>query len=274
LSNDFDGLIDKISRKKNEVLECFCKGKIYKGCKNCRYLYKSNEPPKKNKIQTIILNHFTHCNLKCVHCGFAIASAEGYKCTDTNHKDVLNIIKYLGEKEILAKNVKLDIGGGEPSLSKGLQEIVEYAVEIKNMSVHINTNCAQYMDFWVYGVQKGLINLTLTPDAGSKEVYEKIKGADYFDIVWENIEKYNKATDKGVRVKFIMEYGNLQDIENMAAKCVECKVREVVINKDFQIAKNDYYRLLEPVRKFKNLLSKNGITVRKGNQMPIEVWGK
>ncbi|GMO53913.1 MAG: hypothetical protein Ta2G_12560 [Termitinemataceae bacterium] len=120
------------------------------------------------------------------------------------------------------------------------------------------------------------MGMLFSPDAGSREVYQQIKGVDYFDTVWENIKKYHENTTKNLTVKFILQPQNLNDIYNIVNKCVECKVRQVSL--DFEIysaqRKDDIKSFVQPLRTLNALLIQNGIKVAKGSFMPPELWAK
>ncbi|MDR3243116.1 MAG: radical SAM protein [Elusimicrobiota bacterium] len=266
--NDFDGIIKRIKDKRIQMAKLFKnKQTLPVPCKNCFYIKKGDSVIYRGSVNRVFFNHYMFCNLRCVHCGYV-----KYLGTikDVNHEYVLKAVKYLDKMGYLDKDIRFVVGGGEPSLSKGIQEIIRYCVE-HNYSTNISTNCAQYIEFWAQGVKKGLITLFLTPDAGSKEVYRAIKGADYFDIAWDNIGKYINTTSKGVIVKFILEKRNLHDIENMVNKCVEYKVREVTIAKDLGFHRKDYNELIEPIRFFRELLENNRISYN-DSLIPKEIW--
>lgn len=269
-SENIDVIIQKIINKKKQMIDDFIAGNICDSCKNCPSLVKSSWGTNVRQVSSITFNHFMSCNLRCTHCGYR-KEMETNKLLDTNHNDVLNIVKGLIKNKLTPKLLSFDVGGGEPSLSKGLIEIVQYCIENK-YKVHINSNGAQYVQAFADGVNEGLVGLTLTPDAGSKEVYQKIKGADYFDETWKNIEKYMLSCKKELRVKFILEEGNLEDIDNMINMCIEKKVKDVILNLDLNIKLEDYPRYMPYVTKFRILGENNSINVHKGNFVPPYLW--
>lgn len=263
-------IVKKILDKKEQMIQDFAQGKIYDCCKNCTSLIKANWGSKVKQINTITMNHYMACNLKCVHCGYR-KEMEVKKLADTSHDEVLNIVKKLKDLGLVTHNASFDIGGGEPSLSKGLIEIVEYGIE-KNHGIHINSNGAEFVPVFAEGINKGLICLTLTPDAGSREVYTKIKGADYFDKVWRTIRQYMETCSQNVAVKFILEEGNINDIENMINMCVQNKVRDVILNLDLNIPQFEQVNYFGHINKFRTLCRVNNIKVHKGPFIPKSLW--
>jgi len=260
--NDFTSLKEKIENENSLIREQFKKGKAPDACKGCPCLHRIYKTPEtSDRIKMVIFNHYMACNLNCSYCGSA-KNVRG-KQKDTKHEDVLSILQYLINSESLDPQCTFVFGGGEPSISKGAISIIQFALE-HGYHVHINSNCAKYIDFWAVSADKGLASLVLTPDAGSKEVYRKIKGADYFDIVWETIKKYNIRTTKNVVVKFILQYDNLPDVVNIVNKCVECNVREVIIDFDIGVKEFDPSLFVEPLKQLRKMFIKNGIIVGGG----------
>ena len=263
-------IIRKTIAKKKQMIKDFSKGNIYDCCKDCVCLAKRQWGQQVKKIAQITLNHYMACNLRCVHCGY-VKKMETDKLLDTDHEDVLNIIKKLVASDVVAKDICFDVGGGEPSLSKGLINIVRFCIENK-YKMHINSNGANYVETIAQGVNERLIDLTLTPDAGSKDVYKNIKGADYFDKVWENIEKYMTSCQTGVKVKFILQKGNIQDIVNMVDMCVNTKVREIIIDLDLNIKKEDQVDYMDYINNFRTLCQMKSISVHQGYCVPNDLW--
>ena len=106
-----------------------------------------------------------------------------------------------------------------------------------------------------------MFNLYLTPDAGSRDVYTKIKGADYFDNVLNNINQYIRKTNGKAIVKFIIDEGNIDDVENMISTSVKNNVQNIVLSFDLNIKPKDYDSYRNPVNKFIYLASKNNLKI-------------
>lgn len=263
-------IIRKIIDKKMQMIKDFSKGNIYDCCRNCVCLEKRQWGQDVKQIVQITLNHYMTCNLRCVHCGY-VKRKETDELFDTDHEEVLYIIKKLVEGNVMTKNIYFDVGGGEPSLSKGLLKIIQFCIENK-YKMHINSNGANYVETIAQGINERLIDLTLTPDAGSKDVYTSIKGADYFDEVWGSIEKYMTSCNTGVRVKFILQKGNIQDVVNMVDMCVNTKVREVILDLDLNIRKVEQVDYMDYINEFRTSCKMKSIRVHKGSFVPDELW--
>lgn len=128
-----------------------------------------------------------------------------------------------------------------------------------NMGSHIvdKDNSSDLVD----GVNKGLFRIILSPDAGSREVYKKIKGKDYFETTWFNIKKYVEETSGNVEVKFILEKGNIDDVDNMINMCLKTGVNKVHLSMDVNISETEFYKYESSFSHFVNRCKNEGINL-------------
>jgi molybdenum cofactor biosynthesis enzyme MoaA len=140
--------------------------------------------------------------------------------------------------------------------------------------MHINTNAVIFKTEFAEGLFSNRIQLLISADAGSPEVYKAIKGVDYFTSVWENIKKYNNAClnnnglDYGqVYVKFILQTENKNDIQNIINMCKKNNVRNVVLDWNMYSVENpvDYSN---EVLIFIQLCRANNLNFTYGRFMP------
>jgi len=272
-------LINKIKNKNNEIIEYFQQGKIHPACLGCFYLTNTSQKPKKIdklKMNTISLNYYQACNLNCIFCHKVSKKYNQTKHEEADHKNILNLIKQIVEHSNISDNVIFGIGGGEPSISVEMVEIVEYLLE-NDLHVNLNTNAARYVEAFADGAMKGLINLYISIDAGSEEIFKKIKRADGFENAWNNIGKYMQKTNDNVRIKFILLPENVDDIDNMVEKCKEYNVRTVLIDllspkTDADTIKQENSVFIEHVQALRHKLQSIGVNVEKGYFMPDDVF--
>lgn len=261
---------EDIYKKKLLMIEDFSSGKIYDCCKKCPCLINAPWGNELKRISSITLNHFMFCNLKCGHCGY-VKGVEEKRFVDTDHERVLEIIQELNSHDILLPTVSFDVGGGEPSVSSGLIKIVQHLID-KGRFVHINSNGAKYVETFVNGINRGLINITLTPDAGSRAVYKIIKGRDNFLKTWENIARYNIACSSGVDVKFILQENNINDIDNMVKISEAAGVKKITISLDLNIKKSKHHEYKKYIDYFRNKANERLLNVERSSLLPVELW--
>ncbi len=261
---------DALLRKRRAMLEDFNSGNVYACCQKCPNLVRADWPEAPTQIRRVTLNHFMFCNLKCTHCGY-LADVEAGRLVDTSDERVLQIVKQLKAQGLIAENALFDVGGGEPSVAPGLLPIVAYCME-KRHPMHINSNGAKFSEPFVDGLRQGLIHLTLTPDAGSREVYRSIKGRDAFKHTWDNIKKYHDASSSNIKVKFILQPANRDDVENMVAMCVASGVREVIVSLDLNIPVSEHSSFIPSIRKFRQLTAAHAVEVERSDLLPESLW--
>jgi organic radical activating enzyme len=250
-------------------------------CLRCKGLQlETSRPHQIRKVSRLAFNHYTACNLRCSHCFYVNNVAA--KAQATNHKDIMLALDALIKGDVIETGANAGIGGGEPSISPGTRELIDFLVQ-RGFNVSVNTNCTNFVPRWAEYAKEGKIRLIQTPDAGSREAYKRIKGVDFFDAVWDNIRLYWQQTDRqtdrqtdSIVTKFIIQEGNLADIENMAHMCVAAGARKVQIqleaNLSYQASEGlEMYR--QPVQRLKELLLPHGIVIEKGSFLPLEIYG-
>ncbi len=212
------------------------------------------------KFTEVTLNHYKACNLKCTHCGYRKNDSMEH---DTPHEQVLETIQACINANICSEKLYLGVGGGEPSLSKGIHDILQYALD-NGWTADINSNAAKFSPLFAEGVNKGNFRLWLTPDAGTPETYLKIKGVDNFKNAWRNIKLYMLETNGQALVKFILEEGNIEDVPNMIITAKKNNVNKIVLSFDMNIKPSDFENYRKPIHYFLQLAEQNNIVVLKG----------
>ena len=174
---------------------------------------------------------------------------------DTPHEKVFDALLKCIAAGIMVPKPYLEIGGGEPSLGDGIENIVRYALE-HGWEGLINSNGAKFSQVFADGVNAAQFSLLLTPDAGSRETYARIKGADNFDNTWRNIGRYMAATSGKALVKFILEEGNKDDIPAMLATAKKYGVQNLVLSLDLNIPKSRHPEYIAKAKEFLRLAHK------------------
>ena len=235
-------------------------------CRGCSAfgLYDWDSYDARGPFRGISLNHYKKCNLKCVHCGYRRQDDQEQ---DTPHEKVFAAIRQCIAAGICVPKPYLEVGGGEPSLAKGLEDIMQHACE-NGWEALINSNGAKFSQVFANGVSANLFSLLLTPDAGSRETYARIKGADNFDNTWRNIGRYMAATSRKAQVKFILEEGNKNDIPAMIDTSRRFGVQHLVLSMDMNVPRSSYPEYIVRAKEFLVLARKNGMSVIRGAFLP------
>lgn len=264
-------IIEKIPEKKIKLIESFKKGIIPQNCKGCFLLKKDNWQEPNMTIRFINMNHFIACNLKCKYCGSFMQDMPN-KVKDSNTQNILNVLHSFAQRRIMKAEFSMEIAGGEPSILEGIDDLINFCIE-NRVHTGLHTNGTVYKESIAKASMVENFYIILTPDAGTREVYNKIKGVDCFDKVWDNIGKYMEATNssKQLQVKFIIQPDNVDDIENMIEMCVKKKVKTVIVDLDYRF-ESENAKFYPMVKKFITLCKNNDITVKNGNFLTKETF--
>lgn len=258
-------ITDKILEGQNRLIQKHKSGNAPKCCQNCSRFLKDNWPDRlENQLYKIQLNHYRLCNLQCVHCGYRRNDPSE---TDTPHESILPVLQSCIDAGICRPDLFLEVGGGEPSLAQGMENLLEKAIEYRWKAI-INSNGAKFSNIFATGVNQDLFTLLLTPDAGSPEIYKKIKGADNFHNTWRNIGRYMAQTRGKALVKFILEAGNITDIPAMIKTASQYGVKQLVLSMDMGVPEREYPLYIAKAGEFMKEAARSGLSVMRGAFLP------
>lgn len=242
---DWDKFFDK---RKEEILS-IKNGTERTECQNCQQI--SDEKFEDDrKIHYILLSPWQICQSNCIYClGHAQPISE--KSPDYNKYfkeyeepyDMLQIIKDMVDKKVLADDVEIDFAGGEPTLYPKFNDIIDYflANNIKNIIIH--TNNIVYSKAIEKGIKENAISLMISIDAGTKKCHEKVKRVKSFDKVWHNFKKYSKARKKDYSMRLCTKYVIVPSVNDSENELLEF-VKQSKKHGATQIAINVYNQLL------------------------------
>jgi uncharacterized radical SAM superfamily Fe-S cluster-containing enzyme len=194
---------EKIFEKKRGLRKIQSEGGVSDFCKGCIY-QEEQEWYDGDFFYCLALNHYTVCNSRCIYCDCGNNDA----LRKEPYYDIAPVLKNMIDNGFLKSVVGsfVTFGGGEPTLLRDFDKIISYLSEANFSNIRINTSGIKYSETIERGLTDGLLNIVISPDSGSPNIYKKIKRVDCFDNVWENIEQYlQKAKNKkDVNVKYII----------------------------------------------------------------------
>ncbi len=229
-SKDFS--VDEILRKKREQREQLKQGKIPCGCVNCHNL-EEKDWDDEDYIKYIYVSHWTKCNCNCFYCYY-----DPYKNYFQKFKNakLLPILEQMFQKNQLKNDGYLIITGGEPSCLDELGRVIDFSLKHDIKEIYLNSSCIKYEKSIEKALKKDNIELTLSLDCSTREMYKKIKRIDAFDKVIKNMKKYVKAQAEkktAVRIKYII-LPNVNDtkeeIDNWLVLCQNIGVKKVILD--------------------------------------------
>ena len=175
------------------------KGEIIPECKGCIYL-REDYWDDKDYISFINFNNWTICNEHCVYCWL-----NDENMTHLEQYNVYPVIKDMAERGYLKEGGHITIAGGEPCVAPEFDELLKLFIDRK-LNVRVLTNATKYSDIVELGIKSGFVNIVVSVDSGTKDMFIKVKRYDFYDKVWENIRKYSsvKIKSDAVKTKFIL----------------------------------------------------------------------
>lgn len=207
----------------------------YPPCKNCLSLIE-NDWEQEDYITNINFNHWSNCNSNCVYCSSVFHNSN-------TQYSILPWIKELIKLNLFKQGGDITFQGGEPTLLKEFDEIVELFLNL-NTKIRVHSSGILYSKSIEEGIKKGLLTVIISPDSGEKRLYEKIKRVPCFEKVWKNIKTY-KETSKQVGshlvcVKYIIIPGindSIKDLDNWFYMVKKSDVKNVMVNLEYLYAK-------------------------------------
>lgn len=192
--------LDKFFATKREFRKKMKTGEGIPICNNCIYLEERNYDDE-DYITSINFNHGLYCNARCIYCSLT----HGIKTVFPEY-DVYPVIKQLADNGYLKKGGFISIAGGEPTITKSFENLIRLFIERGIGPVRVLTNGIKYSKGIEEGLRQNIVNIMVSVDSGSPEMYKWIKGVDVYDRVWVNIGDYLQAQRfKGlVKTKYII----------------------------------------------------------------------
>ena len=227
----FDNYKGEIINKKElfsrmrQYSDIFKNGNCPKECKNC-FQIKEATWDESEYIDFITITHYSCCNADCIYCSNNLEVEER-----TNDKyDVMPFLMYLKDEGMLKDDLELHLGGGEITIYKECEPILEEFGIKGNAKIHAATNAIKYSENLFKAIRKGNTNIIISLDCGSKEMFKRIKRIDAFDSVIENIYKYSEAKAHKVTLKYILIPGvndSLEEFKKLIEIVKKAKVSTV-----------------------------------------------
>lgn len=169
------------------------------------------------------------CNLHCVYC----LPPDGER--RLKHKEILRYEEILRIVRIAIKMgiKKVRLTGGEPFVRKGVQDFISMLTSIKDLDdISLTTNGVYLKDNLDVLKASGIKRINVSIDSLNRERYKEITRFDYFDEVWEGIEKakdmgfypikLNAVIMKDINDNEVLDFGRLAIEQPYHIRFIEC----------------------------------------------------
>lgn len=247
---DFNGTnfnLSEIVELKKNLRNKFKKGEILPQCINCHNLKEENWDDE-DYINNLFIGHWTNCNCNCSYCYYA---NNKYLFKEIKSYNFLKILEELKKNNLFKPYGEINIAGGEPTVLKELDSIINFCLKNEVRNITVNSNCIKYNKTIAKALSRDKLLFTVSLDCSEKEMYKKIKRIDAFDRVIKNLKKYIKAQGENkhnVRVKYIIIPGindSISQVEKWIDLCYTIGVKQIILD----LETNYYYKNKDKIPK-------------------------
>ena len=226
--------VEQILTAKRKVVEDNNNPAVQNSCKRCPHLEKKKWDAEESQyfFKDIVLNHFSMCNLCCIYC--YTTTEESFINEQRYEYEAYPILKEMIDKGYIGSGCTVYWGGGEPSILPELEKCSQLLIE-NNIHQVIYSNAVVFSESIESALKKNMMVLTTSLDAGSREMYHKIRGRDYFERAWKNLERYVSAGTVYIKYIVMKENSDPAEIEAFIAHCKVSGIQHVRLDLDEQL---------------------------------------
>ena len=194
---------NKVFEIKNQLVENMRNGDIPPFCKGCHWIeeFDENSPEQfqsdlDNYIDMIWIGHSNECNANCIYC---FSYQEILEHRTIKGYDIFPLFKELLDKKIynLEKepNAHVSFAMGEPTILKNFDDIINLFAKYGNRHFALYTNGIKTSKMVLNVLKKENIDIriVISLDAGTRDVFKKVKKVDKFNDTCRTIKKYAEA---------------------------------------------------------------------------------
>lgn len=212
------------------------------GCASCVFLKDFDDQQlmdRRFKFKRLNANHVENCNLICTYCYQADPAYNRRKPKQLYRLPPL--IRAMLQRELLDPTGDVMFGGGEPTLGEDFEELVTMFDQI-GLAQNVNTNAVRFSS----ALERAMRNnsertlVTVSIDAGTRDTYARVKGADVFDQVLRHVSRYAETGGR-IRVKYIILPDNCREIEQLIDRLSGLKLVEFSLDFDCGILGHPAY---------------------------------
>ena len=249
---NFNGNIDikDLLKKIEKVRKNVRKGIFPAECEGC-HLIKEVDEADSLKIDFIQFSDYCLCNSRCIYCNSwrtSIVQEDGRVKSSVGISDSYNIIPIINiliSKKLITQNTAIGFAGGEPTVYQYFEDALKLLLDFGIKQIKIYSNVIRYSEQIARGLNMGVVDLTVSVDAGTKEIHKKVKGVESYELIYENLKRYLQIAKNKSQIvsKYVIvpEINDLEsEIEKWILKSKEIGVKKLEINLDDRVIENGY----------------------------------
>lgn len=193
-------------------------------------------------ISHLTAGHIIKCNSRCIYC----PTGRIKEWHDREQEfDIKPIIEELTSKNLLRYDGSLRFVGGEPTLLKEFDWLVELFSSHNVPEIYVPTSGIRLSKSLCSALEKvESAAIVISIDSGTKETFEKIKGTKFYDIVMNNIKRYLEHSNKKnfVISKYILlpNYNDSsEEIDKWLKNCKKIGLVEVQFDAEHSVSSSE-----------------------------------
>ena len=231
---------NKVFEIKRNLVQEMRNGNIPAFCRGCHWIEEFDENSEEqflsdldSYIDMIWIGITNECNANCIYC---FAFQEIYEHRTKRPYNIFPLFKEMLDKKIYnlekAPDAHVSFAMGEPTIMKKFDDIIKTFADYGNVHFALYTNGIKYSKMAAKLMCDNKINMStvISLDAGTRDVFKKVKKVDKFNDVCKNIKKYEKTKKrKELGVKYII-IPNINDNKEEIDKWIDLCVNKLGVS--------------------------------------------
>lgn len=230
LQDDFDPdkfCIDAILETRRRILDRLQQPGGYDQCTGCILLEQRRPVPRNYPVESLNFSSSGRCNLDCTYCVHAVDRFQ----RSADPPRLFPLAKRLVKQGLVSPRPLVEWSGGEPTLNEEFGEMSSFFANLGARQM-IFTNGLILHKAALAWIPRSLERMYISVDAGTRETYRRIKRADAFHQVWNNIAEYVKVGGGAILPKMILLDENMHEITQFVQYAEKVGAQRVVVDFD------------------------------------------
>ncbi len=232
---------DYVFSEKRKLRENAKKGIYPSQCEGCFEL-QERDWDDEDYINHLTAAHIMKCNSRCIYCPTGRIPQWHNREQDV---DLKPLVEELLNKNLLKYNGSLRFVGGEPTLMKEFDWLVDLFSAHNVPEIYVPTSAIRLSKSLCSALEKvESAAIVASIDSGCADTFEKIKGTKFFNLVMKNMRTYlNHARLKNfVILKYILLTGyndSAKEIDMWLKNCANMGIVEVQFDSEHSVSSSE-----------------------------------
>ncbi len=258
---------DYVFSEKRKLRENAKKGTYPSQCEGCFEL-QEREWDDNDYINHLTAAHIMKCNSRCIYCPTGRIPEWHNREQEV---DLKPLIEELINKNLLKFNGSLRFVGGEPTLMKEFDWLVDLFSAHNVPEIYVPTSGIKLSKSLCTALEKiESAAIVASIDSGTKQTFEKIKGTKFFEVVMKNMKTYlyHSRLKNFVILKYILLTGyndSSKEIDMWLKNCADMGIVEVQFDAEHSVSSSENCENKKYVNRTLKMLKYAEIAAKKYN---------